>query len=274
MTPPPVTTDDPRPPYRRIADRVRDDIYAGRLKPGDRLPSERQLQDEYGTAYATVRQAIGVLKSAGLVDSVQGLGHFVRLPVPVVHRRHGTGHFAMDARAQGFNAEQRLIEVSTREASPEVAALLELGEDAPQVILRRNLLLLDDRPVQLTDSHFPVSLFGTTRIAEAADTQAMPGGPHAEMWRLGWSLDHATEDVSARMPTPQEAQALRLAQGTPVVRIVRTTYAVGPGADEPRPVDVTDYVLAADRHVLTYHVAVRERWSEEEGGWVPKPPPA
>ncbi|HVS41307.1 MAG TPA: GntR family transcriptional regulator [Candidatus Dormibacteraeota bacterium] len=271
MVPPPVDPSDPRPPYRRIADQLRDEIHSERLKPGDRLPSERQLLEQWGTAYATVRQALGLLKAEGLVDSVQGLGYFVRAPVPVIHRRGGTGHFVLDARAQGQEAEQRLLEVSApREAPGDVAAQLDLPEGA-QVVVRRYLLVLGDHPAQLADSYFPADLFRETRIAQHAH---MPGGPHAEMQRaLGWEIDHCVEDVTARMPSPQETQALRLSPGTPVIRILRTTYASGPGLEAVAPVEVTDYVLAADRHILGYDVPVRERWSEETQGWVPKSPP-
>ncbi len=186
----PLDASDPRPPYRQIASRLRDDIQAGRVEPGGRLPSERELLEEYGTAYATVRQALGMLKAEGLVDSVQGLGYFVRQPLPVIHPRHGTGHFVLDARAQDRNAEQRLIEVSVREAPPHLVGLLEL-EQTEQVILRRNMILLDDRPVQLIDSYFPATLFGETRIGLAVHTPPMRGGPHADRQRATLEPDPA-----------------------------------------------------------------------------------
>ncbi|MGW2875937.1 GntR family transcriptional regulator [Streptomyces sp. NPDC001233] len=70
--------DDSRPPYIQAAEVLRREISTGHLKPGDRLPSARALQDRYGIASSTVQNALRLLKSEGLVYSVQGRGSFVR----------------------------------------------------------------------------------------------------------------------------------------------------------------------------------------------------
>ncbi|MEU2925441.1 GntR family transcriptional regulator [Streptomyces sp. NPDC007251] len=70
--------DDSRPPYVQAAEVLRREISSGRLKPGDKLPSSRTLQDRYGIASSTVQNALRLLKSEGLVYSVQGRGSFVR----------------------------------------------------------------------------------------------------------------------------------------------------------------------------------------------------
>ena len=54
------------------------------------------------------------------------------------------------------------------------------------------------------------------------------------------------------MPAPQEVEALKLAPGVPVVRILRTVYD-----SERRPVEVQDTVAAADKHHFRYEVAMR-----------------
>ncbi|MYY82482.1 MULTISPECIES: winged helix-turn-helix domain-containing protein [unclassified Streptomyces] len=70
--------DDSRPPYVQAAEVLRREISTGRLKPGDKLPSSRALQDRYGIASSTVQNALRLLKTEGLVYSVQGRGSFVR----------------------------------------------------------------------------------------------------------------------------------------------------------------------------------------------------
>ncbi|MFD5702153.1 GntR family transcriptional regulator [Streptomyces lasiicapitis] len=70
--------DDDRPPYIQAAEAIRRDITEGRLKPGDKLPSARALQDGYGVASSTVQNALRLLKSEGLIYSVQGRGSYVR----------------------------------------------------------------------------------------------------------------------------------------------------------------------------------------------------
>ncbi|MGW5611649.1 GntR family transcriptional regulator [Streptomyces sp. NPDC003753] len=70
--------DDPRPPYVRTADELRKQIQDGRLAPGAKLPSARDLQAQYGIANSTAQNALRVLKEEGLIYSVQGRGVFVR----------------------------------------------------------------------------------------------------------------------------------------------------------------------------------------------------
>src|SRR5262252_534969 len=65
------------PKYQEIADRLREQIGAGALQPGQRLPSEPDLAGEYDASRNTVRLAIALLINQGLVVSRQGLGTFV-----------------------------------------------------------------------------------------------------------------------------------------------------------------------------------------------------
>ena len=62
------------PPSRAIAHRLRKQITSGDYAPGDKLPSERALAAEHGSARNTAREAIGILQNEGLVD-VQHEGH-------------------------------------------------------------------------------------------------------------------------------------------------------------------------------------------------------
>ncbi|MEV6314273.1 GntR family transcriptional regulator [Streptomyces sp. NPDC051776] len=75
-----LPSDDPRPPYLLAADKLRDEIASGRLKPGDRLPSSRALRDKLGIANNTVYRALDVLREEGLIYSVHGRGSYVSDP--------------------------------------------------------------------------------------------------------------------------------------------------------------------------------------------------
>ncbi|MBQ0868482.1 GntR family transcriptional regulator [Streptomyces sp. A73] len=74
MTPPPHDT---RPPYQQAADEIRKEIKSGRLKPGEQLPSHRELQERFGVANMTARSALRVLRDEGLIYTVQGRGSYV-----------------------------------------------------------------------------------------------------------------------------------------------------------------------------------------------------
>lgn len=63
--------------YEEIVSRVQARILSGELKPGDRLPAERELSAQLGVSRAAVREAIKSLKEKGLIDVVVGRGTFV-----------------------------------------------------------------------------------------------------------------------------------------------------------------------------------------------------
>ena len=64
-------------PYQRIVQDVRDKIRSGELPPGAKLPSTRELTDEYEVAPGTVQRALTELRTEGLIYSHQGRGSFV-----------------------------------------------------------------------------------------------------------------------------------------------------------------------------------------------------
>ncbi|HSR22334.1 MAG TPA: FadR/GntR family transcriptional regulator, partial [Candidatus Eisenbacteria bacterium] len=64
--------------YHEIVDQIRELISAGRIKPGDRLPPERELAELFKASRNSVRDAIRVLEQMGLIESRQGDGTYVR----------------------------------------------------------------------------------------------------------------------------------------------------------------------------------------------------
>jgi DNA-binding GntR family transcriptional regulator len=66
------------PTKQRIVDDITEDIRSGRLKAGDQLPTSPQLRAKYDTSLVTVRAAVSVLKAMALVESVHGVGVFVK----------------------------------------------------------------------------------------------------------------------------------------------------------------------------------------------------
>ena len=69
--------ESPQPLYLRVYRLIADEIASGSLRPGDRLPSERELTERLGVSRATVRRALGELAMDGLVTASAGRGSFV-----------------------------------------------------------------------------------------------------------------------------------------------------------------------------------------------------
>ena len=74
---PPVSAEDSRAPYLQVADALRRQIRDNQLPSGAKLPSARELQEQFGIANSTVQNALRELKAEGLIYSVQGRGVFV-----------------------------------------------------------------------------------------------------------------------------------------------------------------------------------------------------
>ena len=77
------------PLYRQIVDQVRSAIRDGQLKPGDRLPSLRDLSRDLVINHLTVKRAYDSLEAAELIGSARGQGTFVR-PEAAVRARAGS----------------------------------------------------------------------------------------------------------------------------------------------------------------------------------------
>src|SRR6266516_973816 len=246
----PINHTEPRAPYRQIADDLRAAIQSGELRPGDKLPSIRELTERYGVTHVTADQALRVLKAEGLVDVRRGRGSYVRQPRPLIHvssnylvARPGEprSQWSIEAQAQGLRAGQQIREVATVPAPAEIAELLGIPVGDP-VVVRRRVMLIEDEPAQLADSYYPSEVADGTELAESAPLR---GGTIGALERLGHSPARFRETITVRMPAPDEIRTLQLSAGVPVARLLRTTYAAG-----DRVVEVDDTVLAGDRHVF------------------------
>jgi GntR family transcriptional regulator len=66
--------------YVQVAEHIAARIEAGELKPGQRLPPERDIADQYGVAYSTMRKSMEILRERGLIMTMHGRGTFVNDP--------------------------------------------------------------------------------------------------------------------------------------------------------------------------------------------------
>ena len=77
MAVPPYKADPLKLAYVQVADHIAARIEAGEFPPETRLPPERELADEYGVAYNTLRRSMDVLRERGLVITLRGHGNYV-----------------------------------------------------------------------------------------------------------------------------------------------------------------------------------------------------
>ena len=256
-----MITNRPEPPSRIIAAELRDKITNGHYAPGDKLPSERVLAAQFKSARNTAREAIGILSSEGLVDVQHGRGAFVRSAPPLIRMgaaryatslRHTTGLSPFRAEAAAQGREARVNVPSIRRISPpaDVAARLRLDQDE-KVVARVNHYFIDDEPLQTGITFIPWSMAGGTVLASQAKTGR--GSIYERMAELGHTMTRVREEISARMPTPDETATLAIPPGVPVIELLHT------GLDQDgQPFEVTRFVMRADRSGLDYNIPIEE----------------
>jgi GntR family transcriptional regulator len=129
----------------------------GALKPGDPLPSERELAERFDVARMTVRSEITRLASEGLVERVQGRGTFVA--EPRVAQAAALSSFTEDMRARGLLAGSRVLGQETVPADGLVARRLEVEPGTPVVRVRR-VRSADGEPMALEEAFLSAERFG------------------------------------------------------------------------------------------------------------------
>lgn len=243
---------DKAPGYRHVADDLRTQIRSGKLPAGSRLPSLSQLGVQYNVSGDVARQAIGILRAEGLVETRQGSGAFVRefsLIPRVSPNRLSKAQWGSGKAIQDLDTGRRWrtadVVVSESPAPADVAEALGI-ETGDKTITRSRRYIVDDRPVQLATSYYVLEIVRGTPITY---TDTGPGGSYARLAELGYEPVSFVETVVARAPHPDEAFELALPKTSGMVfHITRQAYT-----ESGQCVEVNHMVLDAAAYFLRYH---------------------
>lgn len=227
--------------YQEIAEDLRQKIASGEYPPGSKIPTYTQLTAKYQASSTTVREAVNLLRVEGLVRSAQRHGTIVLDRGSGVVRLDRGGSVRRNEYGYVFNAGAghwaplsiRPPEWATADA--ETAARLEIEEGAPVLVRWRTVGPDHNHPLQLTRTCLTEELARDT-VIEHPDT-----GPGGWMDRAEHDLGHGplswAEYTSSRMPSREEARALRMAKQTPALVLARV--ATSGTTRRPVGVDIT-----------------------------------
>ncbi|MBZ4015878.1 GntR family transcriptional regulator [Streptomyces purpurogeneiscleroticus] len=254
------TASSGKPKYLQIADDLAEQIRAGSLAPGAPVPSETDLMAKYGVASGTVRKAVAELRTTQLIETHHGRGSFVRSRPPVqrkssdrfrrAHRKAGKAAYLAEAEQSGGTPSVTVLYVGPTESPAEIAERLGVSPGA-KVLSRRRRYFRDGTPTEEATSYLPWDV--VKDIPETFAENPGGGGIYARLEEHGHVLDEFTETVRARLATKEEASALALSPGSPVIHLVRNAMTA-----EGRVVEVCDTVMAADQFILDYRFAARD----------------
>lgn len=198
--------------WRQIEQSVEADIVAGRAPSGSRLPTEAELAARFSVNRHTVRRAMEELERRGLVRIEQGRGSFVA--EDVIDYRVGPRTRFSEVIARGNRAPSgRVLRVGEVPASDTAAAALRIRKGRPLWLVER-LGLADGRPVSYGMHYYPQA-----RFPDLPEALSASGGTLTRALAACGLDDYtrASTRVTARLPTPLEAEHLRQPRNRAVI---------------------------------------------------------
>ena len=222
--------------WRQIAATLEAEIARGAKSAGERLPTEAVLTARFAVNRHTVRRALEDLEARGLIRVEQGRGAFVAEDV-VDYRLGPRTRFSELIRRQNREPAGRILGIA--EIPAETLLAEALGIRRGRAVLRvERLGLANGRPVVLGVHHFPLPrFFGAIEALERdpSITAALAACGVPDYRRK-------SSRITARLPTPEEAERLQQSRSRPV--LVAESLNIDP---EGQPVDWTQAIYAAGR---------------------------
>jgi GntR family transcriptional regulator len=218
------------PAHAQIEASLEGALDRGALAFGDRLPPERDLAERFGVSRMTLRQALGALEQRGRVTRSKGRygGTFVAEPkLELV----GTSALSDQLRGLGVAAGARVLSALERDAQPEEELL------GRRVFAIERVRLANGEPVALERGAYAADAFPGL-LDEALD------GSLYELIRRRYAevLVRAVERLEPALARADEAAALGIDTGAPVMLVERTAYSAA-----GRPLERSRDVFRGDR---------------------------
>jgi len=238
-----IYRNSPLPRYFQLKEIMRERIRSGEWKPGELIPSERELSEKYGISRMTARQAITELVNEGLFYREQGKGTFVSQRKITQQLIHLTG-FTEDIRARGQRPGTKVLSATMDPADEETAEKLRINPGTPIFLLQR-LRLADDEPLAIELSQ--ISFKGCEGLLEE-DLE------HNSLYRLleakyGLALMEADQELEAGLTGSEEAQLLKISVASPVLFTRRITYS-----DRNQPIEYAKAVYCGNKYTFYTHM--------------------
>ncbi len=155
--------------------------------------------------------------------------------------------WSQEAEARGGTGRQRIVFAGETDPPAEVASLLGI-EAGQRAVVRRRVIYLDDCPVELTDSFYPLSIAAGTALAEPGKIR---GGAVTLLASLGHVGRHVQEDVTARPPTAEDRETFALGEHDPVLVLTRLIRD-----EHDHPIEVDVMTMPARNGRLRYELKV------------------
>lgn len=208
------------PLHRQLFLVLHDEIARGAIAPGDALPTEQSLCDQFGVSRITVRRALADLADRGYIERRQGVGSFVRQRGRPAGAQPA-GSYMDNLRQTQFQTSIDVVEHDIR--TPPVAICEALGSTAGmQHILRVRRERRTHEPLMVTEAWLPADL------SDVLSASALRRTPLYELLSgAGIVVDRMQHEVTAEIAGPRNAGLLDLPIGSALLRVNRLAFVAG-----------------------------------------------
>ena len=216
----PVSTEAGVPLHRQLFLVLHDEIDRGVIAPGQALPTEQTLCDQFGVSRITVRRALADLAEQGYIERRQGVGSFVREHDPSDPSTVG-GSYMDELRQTQFETAVDVVELDARRPPRTVADALGTSAELLHIVRVRRQRRTGE-PLIVSEAWLP---------PELADTFTEPALLRAPLYELladaGVIVDRVQHEITAEIAGPRNAHLLDTAIGAPLLRLNRLVFVAG-----------------------------------------------
>jgi GntR family transcriptional regulator len=251
--------------YERIAGELRVQIQAGDLRPGQQLPAQTTLAEHYRVSVPTIQQAVGLLETEGLIDSVHGVGTYVRAPRRQVRRtadryrwekrralsphddRSTTGSIEYDTGLVMSDLEFD-VTYETTDANADLAQAFDIKIGTKLLRRTYRTRIKSERvAVSLINSYLEHDTVAKNpRLLDAAN-EPWPGGTFHQLRTVGVEIDYIVDEITSRPPKNDELEILGIGAGVAILNLRKTSIDTA-----GRVAELSDVVMPGDRTIMTY----------------------
>ncbi len=238
---------------------LRDQIAGGTLAAGSRLPAEPALADSFNVSRVTIRRALDRLAADELIDKRPGSGTFVRGDASKVQSIVAdVANVFSHLREMGRSTDVRLLTFSYQMPPERIREALRLETDErTQVSVR--VRHVDGAPFSYLTASVP------ERIGRTYSRDELGSVPLLRLIeRSGYRAEHACQDISAALASPDVADALDLTVGAPLISLTRVVY--GPNGEG---LEHLHALYRPDRYNL--HMDLVRTRGDGDSRWSPTP---
>lgn len=205
-----------QPAYVKIRDQIKRDIDEQVWKVGERLPSERDLAEEFEVSRMTLRQAVSLLVDEGVLERRVGSGTFVA-STRVQEKMRGTTSFTEIIKSQGKEPSSQLI--SYRRTIPNEQEVEKLGIKKTDNIIRMERVRYADRiPVVYEVASVPEKFIKNFKKEEVTSHFFQTLEEH------GYKIGKSHQTIYARLAKEKIAQYLEIPKGHAILGLTQVSY--------------------------------------------------